>query len=67
MFAYNNLATLYNMNCYFKETIKLCSKANLEIPDGSHSCQRNLAFAYHKIEDNMKAIKHIMLAVKQTP
>ena len=60
LYAYNNIATLFNMNKYYKDTIKICSKANLEIPDGRHNCQRNWAFAYHKTEDNLKAIRQIM-------
>ena len=55
------------MNQYFGETIKLCSKANLELQDGSHNCHRNWAFAYYKIDEKIKAIKQISIAVKKDP
>ena len=51
------MATLYNINQYYKETVKLCSRADMELPDGSHNCHRNMAFAYFKTDENMKAIK----------
>lgn len=58
-FAYNNLAFIYNMHCYYHETIQVCNFANVHHEDGNHNCFRHWAFALFKKNEMAKAINKI--------
>lgn len=68
IYAYNNLAFIYNMHKYYKETIKACSNLKDLLPEGAnHKCHRHWAFALFKVNEMSKAIKEIKLGISQDP
>lgn len=67
LYAYNNLAFIYNMHQMYAEAINTCNLARQNNPEGNHMCFRQWAFALYKKGQMAKAIEKIKQAIMYEP
>lgn len=65
-FAYNNIAFLFNIHGFYRETIQICREAK-EHNKAGHDTHRHWAFAEYKEGNIVRAIKKIRKGVQKNP